>query len=261
MSDCESPPLLKPIKLDVSVEVRTENPALPSPVDAVLSELSPPASESNAPDKKRKRAARRNCAERIPLDLVVRSLTDPDSGTFPQGISPSQLDDYINSLPENQRVTRSRNHLHVLLWRETKFGHIRRLTTGRYSAPEFADKIETVQTAQVKETKRKVVDGATPPAKRQRKRKVVAADTAAAVGQNGTAAASLPSAIDSICETVAAVSQAVSKAADIPVVAEKKGESKAARPRRKVVTSLMSSLINDYHRTIRVVLKSEGDLG
>lgn len=156
-SDNELPPVLQPVSLCVKTDESNynnyseptdiTNSSQQSPPDSLSSgqqSLSPTSCEklinevidefeaaNNANGRQKRRAPRRNCAERIPLDSVVRKLTDPNVGSFPQGISPSQLDEYINTLPENQRVTRSRNHLHVLLWRETKFGKIRRLTTGK----------------------------------------------------------------------------------------------------------------------------------
>lgn len=80
-------------------------------------------------------------ANRISISELIRTLTQPTAGLFPQGVAPKELFDFMCKLPEDQRVSKSRNHLQVLLWRDVKLGKICRVGVGVYTVPEFLEQI------------------------------------------------------------------------------------------------------------------------
>lgn len=80
-------------------------------------------------------------ANRISISELIRTLTQPTVGLFPQGVAPKDLFDFMCKLPEDQRASKSRNHLQVLLWRDVKLAKICRVGVGVYTVPEFLEQI------------------------------------------------------------------------------------------------------------------------
>lgn len=60
----------------------------------------------------RKRSANA-MSQRVPVQEVVRELTDPNHGKYPTGVTPKQLLAYILTMPEQQRPAIRKNWLQV----------------------------------------------------------------------------------------------------------------------------------------------------
>lgn len=50
---------------------------------------------------------------RVTISELIRHLTNPETGMFPRGVTPKDLFDYVSKLPEEHRISKSRNHLQV----------------------------------------------------------------------------------------------------------------------------------------------------
>lgn len=79
---------------------------------------------------------------RYTLEEIVRLLTDPDGGEYPDGVSPKQLLEYIESnIDEPQRPNRSKNHLQVLISRSVERGNLIRVRPSVYTTREFYERM------------------------------------------------------------------------------------------------------------------------
>lgn len=63
----------------------------------------------------RKRSANA-LSQRVPVQEVVRELTNPIKGKYPTGVSPKQLLAYILTMPEQQRPAVRKNWLQVAIF-------------------------------------------------------------------------------------------------------------------------------------------------
>jgi len=59
------------------------------------------------------------CLLKPTVSGLIRQMTNPATGAYPNGIAPKELFDHIRKMPEQHRISKTRNHLQVRLSKNT----------------------------------------------------------------------------------------------------------------------------------------------